>query len=112
MVSLWYSMDIHISKGDLRFLKQLKGVNKRSNGYKIIFKNYKHVRLIQNNITIKMSRVIRQQLQHGFHNERIFYLSYGKDQRRTVSTCWYLSYATVVIHNYRKYKMPQMVQTK
>jgi hypothetical protein len=40
---------------------------------KVIFKRYKHVGLIWNNITIKMSRVIGWQLQHGFHDERGFY---------------------------------------
>jgi hypothetical protein len=63
-------MDSHVSKDDLKFLKQLRGVNKRSNGYKIIFKNYKHVRLIWNNITIKMNKVIGWQLEHKFHNEQ------------------------------------------
>jgi hypothetical protein len=71
----------------------------------------KHVRLIRNNITIKMNRVIRWQLQHGFHNEQFFYLSYGEDQGGTASTCWILSYAIVVVHNYKKSKMFQMVQT-
>jgi len=45
-------MDSGVSKDDLRFLKQLKGVNERSNGYRVIFKHYKCVRLIWNNIII------------------------------------------------------------
>jgi hypothetical protein len=66
-------VDSRANKDDLRFLKQLRGVNERFNGDKIIFKCYKHVGLIWNNITIKMNRVIRWQLQHGFHYERNFY---------------------------------------
>jgi len=46
-------MDSRVSKDDLRFLKQLRGVNEGSNGYKVIFKHYKRVKLIQNNIKIK-----------------------------------------------------------
>jgi hypothetical protein len=51
-------VDNHTSKDELRFLKQLKGVNKGFNGYKIIIKHYKHVQLIRNNIIIQMSREI------------------------------------------------------
>jgi hypothetical protein len=46
LVSLWYSVNSHTSKDDLRFLKQLKGVNERFNGDRVIFKHYKHVGLI------------------------------------------------------------------
>ncbi len=46
LVSFWYLMDSRISKDDLRFLKQLRGFNEGFNGYKIIFKHYKHVRSI------------------------------------------------------------------
>jgi hypothetical protein len=46
LVSFWYLMDSYASKDNLRFLKQLKGVNERSNGDKVIFKHYKHVGLI------------------------------------------------------------------
>jgi hypothetical protein len=77
----------HASKDDLRFLKHLKGVNERSNVDRIIFKHYKHVGLIQNNITIKMSRVIGWQLQDGFHNEQKIYLGYGKVQGGVANTC-------------------------
>jgi hypothetical protein len=49
-------VDSHVRKDDLKFLKQLRGVNEESSGNKIIFKL---VGLIQNNITIKMSRIIR-----------------------------------------------------
>jgi hypothetical protein len=80
-------VDSRVNKGDLKFLKQLKGVNERSNGNRIIFKHYKHVKLIHNNITIKMNRVIRWQLQHGFHNKRSFYSSYGEAQGGTINTC-------------------------
>jgi len=52
-------MDNRTNKDDLKFFKQLKDVNERSNGDKIIFKHYKHAGSIQNNITIKMSRMIR-----------------------------------------------------
>jgi len=45
LVSLWYLVDSCVSN-DLKFLKQLTGVNERFNGYKVIFKHYKHVRLI------------------------------------------------------------------
>ncbi len=41
-----YLVDNYISKDDLKFLKQLKGVNQKSNGDRIIFKHYKHVGLI------------------------------------------------------------------
>jgi hypothetical protein len=51
-------MDSKANKDDLKFLKQLKGVNERSNGDRIIFKHYKHVGLIQNNITIKTNKMI------------------------------------------------------
>jgi hypothetical protein len=80
-------MDSHANKDDLRFLKKLRGVNERSNGDKIIFKHYKHVGLIGNNITIKMSRVIGWQLQHRFHDEQKFYSSYGEAQGGAMSTC-------------------------
>ncbi len=56
LVSFWYLVDSHVRKDDLKFLKQLRGVNEESSGNKIIFKL---VGLIQNNITIKMSRIIR-----------------------------------------------------
>jgi len=77
----------HANKDDLRFLKQLSGVNEGSNGYKVLFKHYKHVGLISNNITIEMSRVIGWKLQHGFHNEHSFYSSYGEVQRGTTNIC-------------------------
>jgi len=112
LVSFWYLVDSHVDKDDLKFLKQLRGVNKRSNGYRIIFKHYKHVKLIWDNIIIKMNKVIRCELQHGFHDERSFYLGYGKNQGGATSTCWILSYATVVIHNCKKFKMCWMVWTK
>ncbi len=51
-------MDSHVSKDDLKFLKQLKGVNERLNGYRVIFKHYKCVGLIQDNITTKINSVI------------------------------------------------------
>jgi hypothetical protein len=51
-------VDNRISKDDLIFLKQLRGVSEGFNGYKILFKHYKHVGLIRNNITIKMSGVM------------------------------------------------------
>jgi hypothetical protein len=69
LVSFWYLIDSCISKDDLRFLKQLRGVNEGSDGYKVIFKHYNNVGLIQKDIIIKMTRVIRWQLQHGFHDE-------------------------------------------
>jgi hypothetical protein len=69
LVSFLYLVDSHANKDDLRFLKQLRGVNEGSNKDRIIFKHCKHVGLIQNNIIIKMSRVIKWQLQYGFHNE-------------------------------------------
>jgi hypothetical protein len=62
-------MDSHANKDDLKILKQLRGVNEESNEDRTIFKHYKHVRLIRNNITIKMNRVISWQLQHGSHDE-------------------------------------------
>jgi len=58
LVSFWYLVDSRTNKDDLRFLKQLKGVNEKSNGDKVIFKQCNHVKLIQNNIIIKMNRVI------------------------------------------------------
>ncbi len=42
-----------------------------------------------------MTRVIRWQLQHGFHDEWIFYSSYGEVQGRATSTCWILGYAII-----------------
>ncbi len=62
LVSFLYLVDSHVSKDDLKFLKQLRGVNEGFNGDKIMFKHYKYVGLIQDNITIKMNRVIRWQL--------------------------------------------------
>jgi hypothetical protein len=41
-------------------------------------------------------------LQDGFHNEQKIYLGYGKVQGGVANTCWILSYATMVIHNYKK----------
>jgi hypothetical protein len=58
LVSFWYLVHSHANKDDLRFLKQLSGVNEGSNGYKVYFKHYKHVGLILNNITIEMNKVI------------------------------------------------------
>jgi hypothetical protein len=46
LVSFWYLMGSFASKDDLKFLKQLRGVNERSNANKVIFKHYKHVGLI------------------------------------------------------------------
>jgi hypothetical protein len=86
LVSFWYLVDNHAIKDDLRFLEQLRGVNEGSNGDRIIFKHYKNVGLIQNNITIKMSRVIGWQLQYGFHDEQSFYSSYRKAQGGATST--------------------------
>jgi hypothetical protein len=80
-------MDNHINKDDLKFLKQLRGVNEGSNRDKIIFEHYKHVGLIQDNIIIKTSRLIGWQLQHGFHDEQNLYSRYGNVQRGVVSTC-------------------------
>jgi hypothetical protein len=74
------------NKDDLKFLKQSRGVNERSNGDRVIFKQYKHARLIKDNKTIKMSRKIGWQLQHEFHNEQSFYLGNGK-VRGITSTC-------------------------
>ncbi len=93
-------------------LKVIKGCQWGFNGYRIIFKHYKHIRLIQNNIIIKMSRVIGWQLQHGFHNEQKIYSGYGEVQGGITNTCWVLGYAIVVVHNYRKFRMRQMVRTK
>jgi hypothetical protein len=62
LVSFLYLVDSHVSKDDLKFLKQLRGVNEGFNGDKIMLKHYKYVGLIQDNITIKMNRVIRWQL--------------------------------------------------
>jgi hypothetical protein len=59
-----------------------------------------------------MSTVIRWQLQHGFHDERNFYSSYEKTQEGATSTCWVLGYATMVVHNYMKFKMCWMVWIK
>jgi hypothetical protein len=59
-----------------------------------------------------MNRVIGWQLQHKFHNEQSFYSGYGKAQGRATGTCWVLSYATVVVHNYKKSNMCLMVWTK
>ncbi len=87
LVLFQYVMDSRANKDDLRFLKQLKGVNEGSNGDRIIFKCYKHVGLIRHNIIIKTNRVIGWQLQHGFYDERSFYSSYGKVQRGVASTC-------------------------
>jgi hypothetical protein len=75
------------NKDDLKFLKQSRGVNERSNGNRVIFKHYKPIRLIQDNKTIKMSRVIEWQLQHGFHDEFFIYSSNGEAQGRDTSTC-------------------------
>jgi hypothetical protein len=55
-------VDNYASKDDLKFLKNLRGVNEGSNGNRIIFKHYKHVGFIRNNIIIKMSKVIRWKL--------------------------------------------------
>ncbi len=87
MVLFWYLVDSHVNKDDLRFLKKWNGVNVRSNGYKLIFKHYKYVGLIRDNIIIKMSRVIGWQLQNGFHDEWSIHLVYGKIQGRAASTC-------------------------
>jgi hypothetical protein len=57
-----------LHKDDLKFLKQLKGVNEKSNRIRM-FKHYKHVGLIRDDITIKMNREIGCQL-HGFHNKQ------------------------------------------
>ncbi len=105
-------MDNHVNKDDLKFLKQLRGVNDGFNGDRVIFKHYKHVGSIRNNITIRMSRVIGWQLQHGFHNEQSFYSSYGEVQRGAASTCWVLNYAIVVFHNCKKVRMHRMVWAK
>jgi len=59
-----------------------------------------------------MIMMIRWQLQHGFHDERNFYSSYEKTHGRTTSTCWVLGYAKMVVHNYMKLKMCQMVWIK
>ncbi len=80
-------MNNYANKDDLRFLKQLRGVNEGSNGNKITFKRYKHVKLIWDNITIEMIRVIGWQLQHGFHNERDFYSNYVEVQREATNMC-------------------------
>jgi hypothetical protein len=80
-------MDNHVSKDDLEILNLIKRVNERSIGDRIIFKHYKHVGLIQDNIIINLSRVIRWQLQHGFHDEQSFYSSYGEVQKGVASTC-------------------------
>ncbi len=73
LVSFWYLVDSRVSKDDLRFLKQLKDVNERSNGYRIIFKHYKHVGLIPDNITIKMSRVIGGNCNMDFTMNKFFF---------------------------------------
>ncbi len=70
-------MDSCVSKDDLRFLTQLKVVNERPNGYRVIFKHYKCVGLIQNNIRIQINNVIRWKWQYGFHDELKFYSGYG-----------------------------------
>ncbi len=62
LVLFQYLMDSHVNKDYLKFLKQLRGVNEMSNENTIIFKDYKHVILIRNNMTIKMSRVTEWQL--------------------------------------------------
>jgi hypothetical protein len=62
LVLFLYLVDSLTNKDNLRFLKQLRGVNEGSNKDGVIFKRYKHVELIQNNITNKMNRVIRWQL--------------------------------------------------
>jgi len=46
LVSFYYLMYNHANKNDLRFLKQLRGVNERSNGDRIIFKHYNLIGLI------------------------------------------------------------------
>jgi hypothetical protein len=74
--------------------------------------HYKHIGLIRDNITIKMSRVKGWQLQHGFHNEGSFYLGYGEAQGGAISTCRVLSYVIMVVHNYRNSRMRGMVQIK
>jgi hypothetical protein len=61
-------VDSHVSKDDLKFLKELRGVNEWPNGYKVIFKHYKCVGLIGNNIMIKINNVIRWKWQYGFHD--------------------------------------------
>jgi hypothetical protein len=35
-----------------------------------------------------------------------------KDELQVQTTCWILGYAIVKVHNYKKYKMHHMVQTK
>jgi hypothetical protein len=87
LVSFWCFVDNHANKDDLKFLKQLWGVNERSNGDKVMFKRYKHVGLIRDNITIEMSKVIGRQLQHGFHNEHNFYSNYVEAQRGATNMC-------------------------
>jgi hypothetical protein len=57
-ISFRYLVDSCASKDDLRSLKQLRGVNEMSNGDRKIFKHYKHVGVIRNNIITKMSRMI------------------------------------------------------
>ncbi len=39
LLSLWYLVDNRANKDNLRFLKQLKGVNERSSADRIIFKH-------------------------------------------------------------------------
>jgi hypothetical protein len=112
LVSFWYLVNNCINKDDLKFLKQSQGVNERSNGNRVIFEHSKHVSLIQENKTIKMSRVIRWQLQHGFHDEQKIYSSNGEAQGRVTSTCWVLGYAIMVVHNCRKSRMRWMVRIK
>ncbi len=51
-------------------------------------------------------------MQHGFHDAQSFYSSYGEAQGGIASTCWVLGYAIMVVHNYGKFRMCQMVQTK
>jgi len=46
LVLFQYLVENHAIKDDLRFLKQLRGVNEGSNRNTIIFKHYKHVKLI------------------------------------------------------------------
>jgi hypothetical protein len=48
-----------------------------------------------------MSRVIRWQLQHGFHDKWSFYLGCGQAQRGAMNTCWVLGYAIMIVHNYK-----------
>jgi hypothetical protein len=59
-----------------------------------------------------MSGMIGWYLQHGFHDEWIFYSGYGEVQGRVASTCWVLGYAIMVLRHCRKFKMHWMAWIK